>query len=213
MKKYSIKALMLMAITATMASCNNQPSKMDGDNAASAGDSQGLRIAYVEVDSLVNHYEYAKVMNDSLEKMSANATTVLNNKDKELERSYNSIQTRLQNNGFTSEQQYKTAVAAFESERNNRVALEARLSNELMQKQADFTKTLHDSVNNFLADYNKDKKYDIILRTGMANEVVLYADPKFDITQDVINGLNNRYKKKAAQPEVKKEESQQAQQK
>ena len=134
-------------------------------------------------------------MNDSLEKMGANATNVLSNKDKELERSYNSIQTKLQNNGFTSEQQYKSAVAAFEQERNNRVALEARLSNELMQKQTDFTKTLHDSVNNFLAEYNKDKKYDIILRTGMANEVILYADKKFDITQDVINGLNARYKK------------------
>ena len=64
-----------------------------------------------------------------------------------------------------------------------------------MQKQNDFTKTLHDSVNNFLAEYNKDKKYDIILRTGMANEVILYADKKFDITQDVINGLNASYKK------------------
>jgi len=194
MKKNIFKTLTLIAVISMMASCNQQPSKMDSEN-AEGEESTGLRIAYVEVDSLINNYEYAKVMNDSLEKMSANATSVLNNKDKELERSYNSIQTKLQNNGFTSEQQYKTAVAAFESERNNRVALEARLSNELMQKQADFTKTLHDSVNSFLEIYNKDKKYDIILRTGMANEVILYADKKFDITQDVINGLNQRYKK------------------
>lgn len=194
MEKNILKTITLVAIALVMASCNKQPSKMDGQ-AADADAAQGLRIAYVEVDSLVNNYEYAKQMNDSLEKMSANATNVLSNKDKELERSYNSIQTKLQNNGFTSEQQYKNAVAAFEQERNNRVALEARLSNELMQKQANFTKTLHDSVNSFLADYNKDKKYDMILRTGMANEVILYADKKFDITQDVINGLNQRYKK------------------
>ncbi|MCR4603010.1 MAG: OmpH family outer membrane protein [Prevotella sp.] len=194
MKKNIFKTLTFIAVIAMMASCNQQPSKMDGENTES-DEPTALRIAYVDVDSLINNYEYAKVMNDSLEKMSANATSVLNNKDKELERSYNSIQTKLQNNGFTSEQQYKTAVAAFESERNNRVALEARLSNELMQKQADFTKTLHDSVNSFLNIYNIDKKYDIILRTGVANEVILYADKKFDITQDVINGLNQRYKK------------------
>ena len=191
MKKIMTKTLTLVAILAVMASCNNQPSKMDSAGAAAEAASQGLSLAYVEVDSLTEHYEYAKLMKDSLEKMSANATNVLSNKDKELERSYNSIQTKLQNNGFTSEQQYKNAVAAFEQERNNRVALEARLSNELMQKQNEITKTLHDSVNNFLADYNKDKKYDMILRTGMANEVILYADKKFDITQDVINGLNN----------------------
>ena len=195
MKKNIIKTLTLLTIAVSMVSCNKQPSKMDGDAANGEDAAQGIRIAYVEVDSIINQYEFAKLMNDSLEKMGANATTILNNKDKELERSANSIQTKLQNNGFTSEQQYKNAVAAFEQERNNRVALEARLSNELMQKQADFAKSLHDSVNNFLADYNKDKKYDIILRTGVGNEVSLYAEKKFDITQDVINGLNNRYKK------------------
>ena len=186
------KTLTLVAILAVMASCNKQPSKMDGAGAAGTeASAQGLSLAYVEVDSLTEHYEYAKLMKDSLEKMSANATNVLSNKDKELERSYNSIQTKLQNNGFTSEQQYKNAVAAFEQERNNRVALEARLSNELAQKQAAFLQTLQDSLDNFLADYNKDKKYDMILNKA----TVLYSDKKYDITQDVINGLNARYKK------------------
>jgi outer membrane protein len=196
MKKNILKTLTLLAIAVVMASCNKQPGKMDGDSAAnSENGSNGLRIAYVNVDSLVNQYEYAKVMSDSLEKMSANATKRLSDMDKSLEQSYNRFQRKLQNNEFTSEQQAKTAAAAFETERNNRVALEARLSNELMQKQAEFTKTLHDSVDNFLSDYNKDKKYDMILRTGVANEVILYADKKFDITEDVINGLNKRYKK------------------
>ncbi len=186
------KTLTLVAILAVMASCNKQPSKMDGaGSAGTEASAQGLSLAYVEVDSLTEHYEYAKLMKDSLEKMSANATNVLSNKDKELERSYNSIQTKLQNNGFTSEQQYKNAVAAFEQERNNRVALEARLSNELAQKQAAFLQTLQDSLDNFLADYNKDKKYDMILNKA----TVLYSDKKYDITQDVINGLNARYKK------------------
>ena len=196
MKKNILKTLTLLAIAVVMASCNKQPGKMDGDSAAnSENGSNGLRIAYVNVDSLVNQYEYAKVMSDSLEKMSANATKRLSDMDKSLEQSYNRFQRKLQNNEFTSEQQAKTAAAAFETERNNRVALEARLSNELMQKQAEFTKTLHDSVDNFLSDYNKDKKFDMILRTGVANEVILYADKKFDITEDVINGLNKRYKK------------------
>ena len=190
MKKNIIKTFTLLAVGVLMAACNNQPSKMDSDKAENGSSAQG-GIAYIELDSLTEHYEYAKVMKDSLEKMSANATTVLTNKDKELERSYNSIQTRLQNNTFTSEQQYKTAVAAFEQERNNRVALEARLSNELAQKQAEFLQTLQDSLDNFLADYNKDKKFDMILNKAM----VLHGDAKYDITQDVINGMNARYKK------------------
>ena len=200
MKSNIIKTLSVLAVGVLMASCNNQPSKMDSDSAANGGSTVQGGIAYVELDSLTEHYEYAKVMKDSLEKMSANATTVLNNKDKELERSYNSIQTRLQNNSFTSEQQYKTAVAAFEQERNNRVALEARLSNELAQKQAEFLQTLQDSLDNFLADYNKDKKYDMIVNKG----AILLADKKYDITEEVINGMNRRYKKDAAPADTTK---------
>ena len=200
MKKNILKTLTLLTLVVAMVSCNKQPSKMDGDSAANGGSSTQGGIAFIELDSLTEHYEYAKLMKDSLEKMSANATTVLNNKDKELERSYNSIQTRLQNNTFTSEQQYKTAVAAFEQERNNRVALEARLSNELAQKQADFLQTLQDSLDNFLADYNKDKKFDMILNKA----TVLYGDNKYDITQDVINGMNARYKKEEVKTESEK---------
>lgn len=201
MKKNITKTLTLVAIAAVMASCNNQPSKMDGASASADGTSaQGMRIAFVELDSLTEHYEYAKEMKDSLEKMSANANTVLSNKEKELQRSENSIRTKLQNNGFTSEQQYNTAVAALEQERNNAVALASRLNNELQQKQADFLKAMQDSLDNFLADYNKDKKYDIILNKAM----ILHSDQKFDITQDVINGMNNRYKKQSAKKDEAK---------
>ncbi len=190
MKKNIIKTLTLLAVTGLMASCNNQPSKMDGGSNAEEPQ-QGLRIAYIELDSLTEHYSYAIVMKDSLEKMSANANTVLSNKEKELQRSENSIRTRLQNNGFTSEQQYNTAMAALEQDRNNAVALANRLNSELAQKQADFLKSLQDSLDNFLLEYNKDKKYDLILNKA----TVLFSDQKYDITQDVINGLNTRYKK------------------
>lgn len=195
MKKSIFKTVILLAFILVMASCNNQPSKMDG--ASSEPEQQGLRLAFVELDSLTEHYEYAKVMKDSLEKLSANANTVLSNKEKELQRSENSIRTKLQNNGFTSEQQYNTAVAALEQERNNAVALASRLNNELAQKQADFLKAMQDSLDNFLAVYNKDKKYDMILNKA----TVLFSDDKFDITQDVINGLNSRYNKQQPKSE------------
>ena len=189
MKKSIFKTVILLVVALVMASCNNQPSKMDGETTEE--EQQGLRLAFVELDSLTEHYEYAKVMKDSLEKLSANANTVLSNKEKELQRSENSIRTKLQNNGFTSEQQYNTAVAALEQERNNAVALASRLNNELAQKQADFLTALQDSLDNFLELYNQDKKYDLIL----SRAAVLYGNKAFDITQDVVNGLNNRYKK------------------
>lgn len=191
MKKTLTKSFSFLAAVLLTVSCNNQPSKMDGAAAGRDIPSQGMVIAYVNMDSVQNNYNLYTVINDSLQTMDQRRQNILTEKAKQLERSANSIQTRLQNNGFTSEQQYKNAMAAFQQEQNNLAALEQRLNKELEEKALALNKVLHDSLDAFLTDYNKDKKFDFILR----NEVVLKADPKFDITQDVINGLNARYKK------------------
>ena len=77
--------------------------------------------------------------------------------------------------------------------------LEARLTNELAEETQKYNDALRDSLNHFLTAYNKDKKFDMIL--SKAGDNILYANKKFDITQDVINGLNKRYK-----PIAKKED-------
>ncbi|MCI6119208.1 MAG: OmpH family outer membrane protein, partial [Prevotella sp.] len=56
-------------------------------------------------------------------------------------------------------------------------------------------------IQNFLKDYNKAKKYDLII--SKAGDNILYADKRHDITQDVINGLNNRYKSTTKEAEKK----------
>ena len=57
-------------------------------------------------------------------------------------------------------------------------------------------------LNNYLEVYNKDKKYDMIINKS----AILYAGKKYDITQDVINGLNKRYKRGSATADKKKDE-------
>jgi outer membrane protein len=59
--------------------------------------------------------------------------------------------------------------------------------------QDKYNNALHDSIQNFLASYNKTHKYDYILSKSGDN--ILLANPKMNITEDVIKGLNKRYKK------------------
>jgi lipoprotein len=47
-------------------------------------------------------------------------------------------------------------------------------------------------VHNYLKEYNKDKKYSIILAKSGDN--ILYADPAYNITDDVVKGMNQAYK-------------------
>ena len=198
---------MMMAAGAVLAlaSCNNASPKMD-DQPAAADSANGaaLKIAYVEVDSLMTQYEYCKDFTLVLQKKSNNARNTLTQKGQQLQNAMNSFQQKLNNNGFTSREQAESQQAAIQRQQNDLQQLQARLENELANETATYNEGLRDSLQHFLAKYNKDKKYDLILTKQGDN--ILYANKRFDITADIINGLNKAYKSTFNKAEEKKEE-------
>jgi outer membrane protein len=201
MKKYIFSAL---AIAAMMVSCNNQSPKMDEQPAASATSASGLKIAYVEVDSLMTQYDFAKDYSVTLQKKSNNARNTLTTKGNALQAAVNNFQQKLNNNGFTSREQAASQQAAIERQQRDLQELQARLESELASETAKFNEALRDSLQNFLKDYNKDKQFSLILTKQGDN--ILLADKRFDITNDVINGLNKRYKPAAKKADEKADE-------
>ena len=203
MKKFILPALVIAAM---MVSCNNASPKMDEQPAAGDASASGLKIAFVEVDSLMTQYDFAKDYSVTLQKKSNNARNTLTTKGNTLQAAVNNFQQKLNNNGFTSREQAASQQSAIERQQRDLQELQARLENELATETAKFNEALRDSLQNFLKAYNEDKQFDIILTKQGDN--ILFANKKFDITQDVINGLNKRYKpaKKADAADKKAEE-------
>ena len=202
MKKYM---MMAAAAVLALASCNQASEKMDEQPAAvdntPAG---GLKIAYVEVDSLMTQYEFCKEFTLTLQKKSNNARNTLTQKGQQLQSAAANFQQKLQNNGFTSREQAESQQAAIQRQQQSLQELQVRLENELANETAKYNEALRDSLMHFLDAYNKDKKYDLILTKQGDN--ILYAAKRFDITNDVINGLNKRYKKTPAKKDDEKKE-------
>ena len=201
MKKYIIPTL---AIAAMMVSCNNAAPKMDEQPAANEASTTGVKIAYVEVDSLMTQYNFAKDYTVTLEKKSNNARNTLTQKGNQLQAAVNNFQQKLNNNGFQSREQAASVQAAIERQQRDLQELQGRLEGELASETAKFNEALRDSLQNFLKAYNNDKHYDLIL--SKAGDNILMADKKYDITVDVINGLNKRYKP-AAKPAAEEKQA------
>ena len=92
---------MMMAAGAVLAlaSCNNASPKMDEQPAAAEPASAGgLKIAYVEVDSLMTQYEFCKEFTLTLQKKGNNARNTLNQKGQQLQNAAANFQQKLQNN-------------------------------------------------------------------------------------------------------------------
>ena len=200
MKKNFIRAFALLALVGLTSACNNSAPKMDEEpEAVATTTGEGMRIAYIEIDTLTAQYEFAKEKSLELEKKGTNARNTIQAKTAQLEKNAQAFQQKLQSNGFTSREQAEAAQANLQREQQNIVALQQRLENELANEQQKFLQAFQDSLDNFLADYNKDKKYDMIVNKA----AVLYADKRFDITTDVVNGMNRRYKKVSASDSTK----------
>jgi len=203
MKKYILSALVIAAV---MSSCNNSNPKMDAQPVAGEDSASGLKIAYVEVDSLMTQYDFAKDYSVTLQKKSNNARNTLTQKGNTLQAAVANFQQKINNNGFTSREQAASQQAAIERQQRDLQELQARLEGELANETAKFNEALRDSLQSFLKDYNKDKQFNLILTRQGDN--ILFADKKFDITLDVINGMNKRYKpsaKKADEPKKTEE--------
>ena len=63
-----------------------------------------------------------------------------------------------------------------------------------MAEQNENSKRLFDSVTNYLKLYNTKHKFSMIISTTKGG-TVLYSADGLDITKDIIDGLNARYKK------------------
>lgn len=180
-----------------LSSCNNSSPKMDEKPSQEQASVQtsGMKIAYVEVDSLMTQYKFCKEYSLILQKKSNNARNTLNQKGKQLQAAAANFQQKLQNNGFASRDQAASVQAAIQRQEQDLQELQNRLGSELDAETAKYNAALRDSLQSFLKEYNKTKKYDLII--SKAGDNILYADKRHDITNDVINGLNKRYKSTA----------------
>lgn len=183
----SVMAIALLA----MASCNKEAQKVDEKTLAHATQSGSVKIAYVEVDSIMSQYKFCKEYSLILQKKSQNIENTLAAKQNSLQAAAAKFQQDVQNNKYT-QQQAEAVQANLQKQGADLQALQQRLGAEFQNETNTFNKALRDSIQHYLAAYNKDKKYGLIL--SKAGDNILYADKAYDITNEVIAGLNKAYK-------------------
>ena len=202
MKKNIILSVALAAATTMgLVSCDKSSPKMDDKTPASAQKSgECAKIAYVEVDSIMTQYKFCKEYSKILETKGNNIQKTLATKQQQLQAAAANFQQKIQQNAYTREQA-EAIQAGLQKQNNDLQVLNQRLSAEFQTETDNFNKALHDSLQHYLAFYNKDKKYSLIFSKQGDN--LLYADKAYDITNEVVAGLNKAYKGKATADKAK----------
>lgn len=191
MKKLIRSAAVVALMSLVVASCNKQAPKVEEKSASTNTANAGMKIAYIEVDSIMSQYKFCKEYSLILEKKSQNIQNTVNSKGRSLQAAAAKFQQDIQNNKYT-QQQAEAVQAGLQKQNADLQALQQRLGAEFQAETEKFNKALRDSIQHYLAVYNKDKKFSLIL--SKAGDNILYADKTYDITNEVIAGLNKAYK-------------------
>ena len=188
MKKY---LFLIMGMALCLASCNNKEAGSAETALNTGAEATGLRIAYVELDSLMSQYQLYKDYEGVLTRKGADIQNTLEQRQRRLESSAAAMQRKYENNGFQTRDELENAQRNLHQQEVELQQLAAKLNSEFNEEQARINQEARDSIQNFLKIYNQTKKYDYVMIK--AGDNLLIANPKYNITKDIVTGLNKRY--------------------
>ncbi|MDR2010373.1 MAG: OmpH family outer membrane protein [Bacteroidales bacterium] len=148
-------------------------------------------IAFIDTEKLLMEYKYSIKLNEDLLTEQSKARASFESKYRQFEKKYNSFMEKARLGSFLSQASMESQQNELIQEQSQLEQMEADLTQKLMEKQAALNNELLDTLTNFLKDYNKDKRYSMII----SNALVLYGENEMDITEDVVLKLNERYEK------------------
>ena len=150
----------------------------------------GARIAYVNIDTLEEHFELLKQHKEEFRKHKEQMEGELQQSAAQMQAKAQDIQKKAQAQTLT-QSEYEAAQKQY---MNMQQSLESRnqaLTEELVKQQEEMNKDLKKRLDAYLEQYNKDKHYDFILSySAGGGSPVMYANKQYEITNDVIAGMN-----------------------
>lgn len=156
--------------------------------------SEVMPIAYLNVDSLLVNYTFAQDASERLMKKQEDARLKLNTKARTLQNEMADFQRKLENNAFLSRERAEKEQQRLLKKQQELQELEAQLTEDIMLENQKLNMQLADTLTNFLKEFNADGRFHVIL-SNSAKDNVLMAAEQYDITTQVIDGLNARCKK------------------
>lgn len=173
---------------------SHRPPKADGTRPDSHFDHNSeFRMAYFEMDSIAANFDMVKEVKTDLAKKEEENNAELDGLSRKFQQRYMYFQN-LARNGSLSQSQSDSAseeIKRLDDEIKARKAqLDQEYNNYMGQRQND----IKNKIEAFLKDYNKEHNFSYIV--SYEQGLFYYKDSVYNITSDVVKGLNQLYRKK-----------------
>lgn len=145
-------------------------------------------IAYIELDSLNEHITYMK---DKRKELEAEQRAIEN----DWQNGYKGLQAQRDNfikKGNASPAEMEQMQNTLIQQQQQIDGAKQSRSQKLSEKSFSFMEDIQKKLKEFLADYNRQKRFTYILTAGSGLDYMVYKDTTLNITKDVIKGMNEK---------------------
>lgn len=157
-------------------------------------------VGYINVDSLQKNYKLYTELIDKLKAREARYEKELNAKSSALEKKFIEFQkaapTMTQFEGQTKQKELMEEEQKLYKMRDD-------FAVKFQEEEAKLNKEFQKKVKDYIAEYNKERGYNLIIGASQLGNVVLFNDKGIDISNDVIKGLNELYEEENAPKDAK----------
>lgn len=187
-----VASLFVLHFTSSRPSVNS--SNVGMDTLLAIGKSGG--IAFVNIDTLQNGLDMFASLRNKLEVKAKSVENELAAKSQAYEKAVRDYQYKAER-GLITRSEAQTTEQQLMQDQQRFLALREQLTGELAEEEQVMNRTLINEIHEYLKEYSKGKNYSYILSTAFGSNV-LYANDSLNITDDVLKGLNQRFKEAQA---------------
>jgi outer membrane protein len=185
---FTISTIALL-VAGSMVSCNQNKT---ADQSAQVSSTGPTKIVFINQDTLMSKYNYAKDMRTRLEDKGKSAQNDVGSRQQAVQRDIAEYQrganTMSADQRASTEQRLQREGQEFQQYQQNATA-------QFQGETSDENKKLYDKVYTFAKQYAKDNGYKLVLTFQTGNTNLLYADPSLDVTADFVKKINDQYTK------------------
>lgn len=194
MKKISIIAG-VVALMAFAVSCNQNQAAAPAAAAASE-DSTAVAgsIVFFNMDKVMEGYDMANDLNSVFETKTSGIQAEIDRRGKKLEKDMTDFQNKV-DKGLLTTSVAQAQYQKIQQQQQDYQQYVVRKQQEMGEEQQVMMNQIANAIAEYVQEYNAEHQYALILATAgpILSTPVVTGDPKLDITQDLLAGLNAAY--------------------
>ena len=182
-----------LVATAVLASCNqaaNKDAASTNTTTTPAAVSQEEKIVYVNSDTLSEKYQYFKDIRAKLEAKVKKAQADIQAKGQAYQRELAEYQQKGGSMSATERQATEERLVRHQQDLGK---MDQNASASIAQEEQTEMTKVYTTITDYLKKHSEEKGYKLVLTYSKTNPAVLYADPKMEITNTVLEALNKEY--------------------